>query len=223
MTVAHRLAARYGFDELVWNHISSRVTDVPSDFLITPGDRHFAMMRPDDFVWARSGALKNVTAAVIHGAIFDARPDVGAVVHAHSRAVVFVSNLPKDDTLKFYTQDGGGFYGKVAYHDFEGVANDYEEQENIRRDLGDKHTLIMRHHGAATTGKTVGEAWVRMYYLDRVCQAQMDIYHAGLRNSARPVDESILEDMSKVYENPAFEHGMEWDAMASYCDEYLME
>eukprot|EP00939_MAST-03C_sp_MAST-3C-sp1_P000849 g849.t1 len=177
-------------------------------------------MEPMHLVWAESSELENVTANVIHGAIYQARDDVNAIVHCHSRACVFVSNLPGDDPLTLYTQDGGAFYDKVAYHEFEGVANDHEEQENIARDLGTcAHTLVMRNHGAVTLGETVGEAWVRMFYFDRVCQAQMDIWCAGMKDEAKPVQDEILREMSRVYEEPKFRHGAEWKAMATYCDE----
>jgi len=223
MAHAHRLCAAYGFDELTWNHISARVDGIEDDFLITPGNRHFSMITPDDMVWAHSPDLQNITANVIHDAILGSRSDIKALVHAHTRAVVFVANLPgDDDPLRFYTQDGGGFYGKVAYHDFEGVANDHEEQKNIRANMGSTaHTLIMRNHGAVTAGASVGEAWVRMFYLDRVCQAQMDIFHAGLANTAETVADSILKEMSVVYEDPAFRHGVEWEAMVEYANASL--
>jgi len=103
---AHRLCAENGFDELTWNHISSRVPGVEDDHLITPGNRHFTMMEPMHLVWAESSELENVTANVIHGAIYQARDDVNAIVHCHSRACVFVSNLHSIICILFRNYEG---------------------------------------------------------------------------------------------------------------------
>jgi hypothetical protein len=56
------------------------------------------------------------------------------------------------------------FYGRVAYHDYEGVALDMSEQQRLVQDLGDKPVLMLRNHGLLTVGETVGQAFLRMYY-----------------------------------------------------------
>ena len=94
--------------------------------------------RPDDLVLMGAeddDNLKNVTAGVIHGAIFEARPDVRAIVHVHTEAGQYVSCLPGESPLVLYTQDGGGFYGKVNVHEFHGVATEQEECEIIAKDV----------------------------------------------------------------------------------------
>lgn len=92
-----------------------------------------------------------------------------AIVHHHTPAVVAVSCL--DEGLQLLTQDGSAFFEYTMYHEWEGVSDDYNEKARIAAALGPTaHTLIMRHHGAVTTGTTVAEAWVRYYYLDRICQ-----------------------------------------------------
>ena len=137
LAIAHRLVAHYDMDELTWNHISARVgTD--GNYLVTPGNKHFALIEPDDLVLMGAeddDNLKNVTAGVIHGAIFEARPDVRAIVHVHTEAGQYVSCLPGESPLVLYTQDGGGFYGKVNVHEFHGVATEQEECEIIAKDV----------------------------------------------------------------------------------------
>ena len=99
----------------------------------------------------------NVTADVIHAAIYDARPDVHAIVHHHTPCVVAVSCM--QEGLQFLTQDSAAFVDSVAYHDWEGVSDDYDEKRRIAEALGPRaHTLLMRHHGAVTCGATVAEA-----------------------------------------------------------------
>lgn len=71
------------------------------------------------------------------------------------------------------------FYGRVAYHDYEGVALDMSEQQRLVRDLGDKSVLMLRNHGCLTVGETVSQAFLRMYYLEKACEIQLAAQAAG--------------------------------------------
>jgi ribulose-5-phosphate 4-epimerase/fuculose-1-phosphate aldolase len=73
----------------------------------------------------------------------------------------------------------------VAYHDYEGVAVDLEERERIVADLGSKGSMLLRNHGTLAVGETVGEAFIKIYFLERACEAQilaLSAGHAGLNN-----------------------------------------
>jgi len=171
LTDAHILSHHYGFDELVWNHISARLETDKPDFLVTSGEEHFEEVQPETLVKS-SSANANITADVIHSAIYKARPDVGAIVHHHSTAVAAVGVL--ESGLKYLTQDAAAFYGLVSYHAWEGISEDYDECERLAKSLGPTaHTLIMRNHGALTVGRTVAEAWTRYFFLERVCRVQI--------------------------------------------------
>ena len=209
LAAAHMLSHAHGFDELVWNHISARL-DANGSFLISPGDQHFDEVTPQSLI-VSSPANTNITADVIHSAIYKARPDGGAVVHHHTTAVVAVSAL--QGGLKFVTQDSAAFFGKVVYHDWEGVSDDYDECSRIAERVADSgaHTVIMRNHGALTFGTTVAQAWVRYYYLDRVCRVQC-------ATQGQPVvqpDAAVLEHAMRQYEGGGeFSHGkLEWPAL----------
>ena len=110
LAIAHRLIAHHGMDELHWNHISARDQSWgKGKYLVTPGDKHFACIEPADLVLMGSTTgkqLENVTADVIHGAVYQGRPDILAIVHVHTDAGMYVSCLPGDDPLTFYSQDG---------------------------------------------------------------------------------------------------------------------
>lgn len=210
LAAAHALSHHYGFDELMWNHISARLGKDGS-FLVTPGDRHFDEVTPESFV-VSSPSNANVTADVIHTSIYKARPDVGAIVHHHSTSVVAVSALAKG--LQCVTQDSAAFYDSVAYHDWEGLSDDYDECERLAAAVRDPKvtTLILRNHGAVTLGATVSEAWVRYYYLDRVCKVQCSIGSQPVN----PPDPAALEHAAKQYAPPdgPFRHGVyEWPAL----------
>ena len=209
LAAAHTLSHHHGFDEMVWNHISARLDD-EGGFLVTPGNLHFDEVRADNLVRSSADNV-NVTSDVIHSAIYKARPDVGAIVHHHTTAVVAVASLAGG--LAYLTQDSAAFYGRVAYHAWEGVSDDYDECGRLA-DLvaSGAHTVLMQNHGALTFGETVGEAWVRHLYLDRVCRVQ--IATAG-QPFVQP-DVAVLEHAARQYEPPdgAFRHGKyEWDAL----------
>lgn len=208
LAAAHTLSAHFGFDELVWNHISARRPGTDQMF-ITSGVEHFDEVTPDSLVISGSGNA-NITADVIHGAIYAARPDIGAIVHHHTCATTSVSVLKSG--LKYLTQDAAAFYGKVAYHDWEGVSDDYDECKLIQQALGPTaHTLIMRNHGCITTGRTVAEAWVRYFYLERVCRIQI----ATLGQPLNEPDESVMKHAAEqLGAKSPFNHGnMEWPSL----------
>ncbi len=190
LAAAHWLTHYFRMDDLTWNHISARVEADSPLFLVTPGDKMWALIEPEDLVLS-SG---NVTANVIHEAIYAGRPDVQAVVHLHTPAAVSVSCLATG--LELYDQDGAlfGQPGAVAYHDWEGVSDDRDEQQRIASDFGPPpaHTLIMRNHGACTTGSSVGQAWVRAWYLERVCRLQVSLLPAKAAGTVLTPDPEML-------------------------------
>lgn len=233
LAIAHRLIAHAGMDELIWNHISARIEG--GGYLVTPGNKHFACMTPNDLVLvggddegagtgANGGGLENITADVIHGAIYRARPDVQAIVHLHSESGMYVSAL--EGGLKYYTQDAGAFYGKVAWHAFEGVATDHEEQKRIHDDITTKtpqghlpDVLMMRQHGSTCCGESIGEAFVKNFYLERVCRVQMNLDQSA--GTGVEVSDELLEKMSEQFRDPTLRHGCEWSAMVEYAEAFL--
>ncbi len=69
--------------------------------------------------------------------------------------------------------------GDCAFHDYEGVATDLEERERLVSDLGSKSMMILRNHGTLATGGNVGECFLKLYLLERACQAQIMALSAG--------------------------------------------
>ena len=149
--MAHWLTRHYGMDELSWNHISARMSN--GETLITPGNRMF-----DDI---RAGDLKkcsgNVTAEVIHAAVYKSRPDVKAVVHLHTPATVAVSCLA--DGFQCLAQESAYFHKRVAYHDWEGISDDVREGPRLEKAVRSPtdatsapNVLVMRNHGFCTFG-----------------------------------------------------------------------
>ena len=219
LAAAHTLSHHFGFDELVWNHISARLDG--EKFLITSGSHHFDEVTPDSLV-VSSPANANITGDVIHRAIYEARPDVGAIVHHHTTATVAVGLLKGG--LQILTQDGAAFHERVAYYEWEGVSTDYDEKQRIAAAFGPSaNTLIMRNHGVVTVGKTVAEAWVRHFYLDRCCRAQVAALSAaasggGADGIVQPDAKTVAGD-AENYNSGCFAHGRkEWAALLRLAD-----
>jgi ribulose-5-phosphate 4-epimerase/fuculose-1-phosphate aldolase len=113
----------------------------------------------------------NQTGYVIHGALYQARPDIQAIFHIHSPAIVAVSCLKEG--LMPISQWALHFYGNVAYHDYDSLALDITTQgHQLAEDLADKYVILMRHHGSITCGRTIQEALFYTYHLEKACQTQ---------------------------------------------------
>eukprot|EP00937_MAST-01D_sp_MAST-1D-sp2_P003538 g3538.t1 len=186
LSAAHMLSAHFGMDDLVWNHISARRAPGAGAFLITPGGRLFDEVSPACLV--DGSAAENVTGDIIHGAIYAARPDVGAIVHTHTTAITAVGAVPGG--LRFLSQDAARYFERTATHAYDGVSTGEQEQDEraalgaamsaeCAPGAGPPTALLMQNHGAVTVGRTVEEAWVRMYYLDVVCRLQLAVAAAA--------------------------------------------
>jgi ribulose-5-phosphate 4-epimerase/fuculose-1-phosphate aldolase len=206
LSEAYRITREFGMDELVWNHISVQLMD--GTYLITPGSRMFDDIGPQDLVKS-SG---NITADIIHEAVYSRRSDVKAIVHLHTPASVAVSCLHMGFVP--LAQEAAPFIGRVARHAWHGVSNDRDEQAIIGDAVKDSkiNTLLMENHGFCTFGKTLGEAWVLAYYFDKSCQTQLTCLQTGV-----PInypDEKVLRHAAQQAMLPEFAPGAcEWDAL----------
>jgi ribulose-5-phosphate 4-epimerase/fuculose-1-phosphate aldolase len=206
LSEAYRITRDFGFDELVWNHISVLLSD--GSYLITPGDRMFDDIAPQDLVKS-SG---NVTADIIHDAVYKVRNDVKAIVHLHTPATVAISCLEMGFVP--LAQEAAPFVGRVVRHPWHGVSNDWEEQALLGEAVKDPkcNTLIMENHGFCCFGKTLGEAWVLAYYFDKACQTQLNCLQTGAKINFP--NETVLAHAGEQSQIPEFLPGnMEWKAL----------
>ena len=203
---AYRITRDFQMDELVWNHLSVLLSD--NTFLITPGNRMFDDIGPQDLVKS-SG---NVTADIIHEAVYKERSDVKAIVHLHTPATVAISCLEMGFVP--LAQEAAPFVGRVSRHPWHGVSNDREEQALLGEAVKDPkiNTLLMENHGFCTFGKTLGEAWVLAYYFDKACQTQLNCLQTGQKINYP--SEKVLAHAAEQSILPEFLPGAcEWDAL----------
>ncbi len=179
LAACYRLIASYGWDDLVFTHVSARVPGSEDHFLINAYGLLFEEMTASSLVKVDLDGNKvmdtdfeiNPAGFVIHSAIHAARPDAHCVLHTHTRAGVAVS--AQADGLKPVSQTSLFPYSSLAYHDYEGVALLDDEKPRLVADLGEKRALILRNHGLLTVGPTVADAFLLMYLLETACQIQL--------------------------------------------------
>lgn len=184
LAAAYRLVALHGWDDLIFTHLSARVPGT-DHFLINPYGLLFDEITASSLVKIDTEGNKvddsphvvNPAGFTIHSAVHMSRPDAHCVVHLHTVQGQAVS--AQAEGLLPITQTALQVHADVAYHDFEGIAEDLDERERIVRDLGDKHLLVLRNHGTLTVGETVSDAWLRMYMLERACEAQIAAQAGG--------------------------------------------
>ena len=185
LAAAYRLVALYGWDDLIFTHLSARVPGPGHHFLINPYTHMFEEITASSLVKidVEGNAVDDVRAPVnragfvIHSAVHMARPDAAAVLHLHTPHGQAVSAMR--DGLLPHTQTAMIVHHDVAYHDFEGIATNLDERERIVADLGTKHAMLLRNHGTLTLGASVAQAFMRAYFLERACEAQVLMLSAG--------------------------------------------
>jgi len=217
-----RLTHMMGWDDTVWNHITAR----------TPGTDHTFFMHRFGLLYEEvtaSNLIKvdengkvlegpsdvNTAGFVIHSAVHLNHPKNKFVFHAHPPTALAATALK--DGIPHLVQDSSMLYGKVGYHDWEGLSVDIDERHRIAKHLGDNKVLIMRNHGLLTCGESIAEAFMLMYYLDRACKTQIDAESTGEKLNI-PSD-NIMEYAAGQYDDPRFKLGKhEWPALIRLLD-----
>ena len=185
LAAAYRLVAHYGWDDLIFTHLSARIPGPEHHFLLNPYNLMFEEVTASSLVKVDTAGnavdptpfITNPAGFTIHSAVHMARPDAMAVMHLHTPFGQAVS--AHGEGLLPLTQTAMLVRGDLAFHDYEGVAVDLSERERIVADLGTRNAMLLRNHGTLAVGKTVGECFVRLYFMERACQAQIYALSAG--------------------------------------------
>lgn len=185
LAACYRLIAMYGWDDLVFTHISARVPDTEDEFLINPYGLLFEEITASNLVKVNQAGEKvahsdydiNPAGFTIHSAVHNARHDAHCVVHLHTSDGVAVS--AQTDGLLPLSQQSLFPLSNLAYHDYEGVALNPEEKVRLVDDLGDANFMILRNHGLLTCGSSVADAFLFMYITQRACEVQIKAQSGG--------------------------------------------
>ena len=192
LAAAYRLVAMFGWDDLIFTHLSARVPGPDHHFLINPYNLMFEEITASSLVKidvdgnqvVKTPYVTNAAGFVIHSAIHMAREDAVAVLHLHTPYGQAVSAM--SEGLLLYSQTAMIAGHDLAFHDYEGIATDLGERERLARDLGSKNSMLLRNHGTLTVGESIAVAFVRMYFLERACEAQVHMLSATMANLQAP-------------------------------------
>lgn len=225
LAAGYQIAFQYRWTDLIFTHFTARVPG-SDHFLINPYGLMFdeitasTLVKIDhagNIVEDPTGLGINHAGFVIHGCVHEARPEVNAVIHTHTRAGVAVS-AQKEGLLPL-SQHALRTYGMLTYHDYEGIALELDERERMAADLGkESKAMILRNHGLMTMGASVSEAFELMYNLDVACQIQVDAL-AGGRAGVRLIDETTAKKGYEQFKGPGgAEVDKVWTAMLRMLD-----
>ncbi|MGZ5834979.1 MAG: class II aldolase/adducin family protein [Xanthobacteraceae bacterium] len=223
LAAAHRFAELSQWTDLIFNHFTARVPGEPRHFLVKPHELMFEEVTASnlmklDMDGKPVNETQNVNAAAytIHTAVFEARPDVNAVMHVHSPAGMVLS--AHKHGIRYLCQEAMMFYNRVGYHDFEGVAVDLEERERLGKNLGRHNTLVLRNHGLLTCGKSVYDAVLTMHNLISVAEVQARMEATGQEMCVPPheVCERTAQQFEKFRERDSGR--VQWQAILRNLD-----
>jgi ribulose-5-phosphate 4-epimerase/fuculose-1-phosphate aldolase len=185
---AYRVADHLGWSELIYTHISVRVPGPEHHFLINPYGLRFDEVTASSLVKidADGNAVgsqeykANKAGFIIHSAIHMAREDARCVWHMHTLAGMAVS--AQDEGLLPAHMYSHNFWNRLSYHDFEGPSMRLDERSRLVASLGSQNqALILRNHGLLTVGKTIPQAFIRFWRLNRACEIQLAAQSSKLR------------------------------------------
>ncbi len=212
LAALYRLVAHFRMTDLIYTHISARVPGPEHHFLINQYGRMFHEMRASDLVkidcdgnvvGEQTSQRVNAAGFTIHSAIHMAREDLTCVVHTHTAAGMAVA--AQRQGLLPISQHALKFYGRLAYHGYEGIALDLDERERLVQDLGSHQAMILANHGLLCAGRSIPEAFSNIYYLERACQAQVAALSGG-SELVIPSDEVCRHTADQFNREEALEH-----------------
>jgi ribulose-5-phosphate 4-epimerase/fuculose-1-phosphate aldolase len=206
LAACYRLVALHGWDDLVFTHLTARVPGSGHHFLINPYGMLFDEVTASSLVKVdldgnkvmTSGYEINPAGFTIHSAVHAAREDAQCVIHLHTEAGVAVS-AQKDGLLPL-SQNALFPLASLAYHDYEGIALREDEKARLVRDLGERSFMILRNHGTLTVGRSIADAFLFMFVLERACRIKLMAQSSGqaLIAVAMPILEGIAAQAQAV-------------------------
>ena len=209
LAAAYRLVALYGWDDLIFTHISARVPGPEHHFLINPYGLMFEEITASSLVKVgmdgnpvgESPYPVNPAGFTIHSAVHEVREDAGCVIHLHTPDGTAVAT--SSERLLPLNQTAQLVIGDLAYHDYEGVALDHDERPRLQRDLGPHNIMLLHNHGTLTVGRTCAQAFFRMYMLERACTMQVRTRMLGHDDIA--ADDAAIEKNIALGRSGGFE------------------
>ncbi|MBL8395737.1 MAG: class II aldolase/adducin family protein [Candidatus Accumulibacter sp.] len=224
LAACYRLVALFGWDDLIFTHISARVPGPEHHFLINPYGFMFEEITASSLIKVDLHGNKlddtpheiNPAGFTIHSAVHAAREDATCVLHLHSVNGVAVS--AQQEGVQPLSQHSIFVLSSLGYHDYEGVALVDDEKPRLVRDLGARRFLMLRNHGLLTVGRSVAEAFVAMYFFETSCRIQVAAMSGG--QPLRHIGQSVIDGAQAQWEQVTrgTGGGLAWPALLRKLD-----
>lgn len=224
LAACYRLVAMFGWDDLIFTHVSARLPGSEHHFLINPYGLMFSEITASSLVKVDLQGNKvvdspyeiNPAGFTIHSAVHAAREDANCVLHVHSINGVAVA--AQQDGVLPLSQHSIFVLSSLAYHDYEGVALQEDEKPRLVGDLGEKRFLMLRNHGLLTVGRSVAEAFVAMYFFETTCMIQVRAMSGG--QPLRRISQQIIDGAPTQWEQVTrgAGGGLAWPALLRKLD-----
>lgn len=225
LAACYRLLAHYGWDDLLFTHNSARVPGDEHHFLINPFGLKFEEITASSLVKIDCDGNKVMESPfgyikagfTIHSAIHMNRDDAVCVMHTHTMEGMAVS--AQKNGLLMLNQKSLCFYNRVAYHAYEGIADDLEERDRLAADLGTMNAMILTNHGLMTVGDSVAHAFILHKRLNDACEVQLKAQAGGteLVFPSEDVCEHTAQQFDKSYSSGENAR-VQWEALKRMID-----
>lgn len=206
LAACHRLAAHFGLNEGIDNHLTALVPGYTDRFFLAPFGLLWSEVRARDFMvidfagkmLSGSGPIED-TALYIHLPVHRLSPQGVCALHTHMPYATALCML-ENPRLEMAGQSAITFYEDISYEaEYGGLAFDHTEGERLARALGAKSVLMMRNHGVLVVGKSLPQAFERLYFLERAAQAQVLAMSTG--RPLKLIPEAVLKATAAQFQS----------------------
>lgn len=219
LAACYQLVEHFGWGDLIYTHLSAKVPGTEY-YLVNAFGLTFDEVTASNLVKVNlQGDIIddcpftiNPAGFTIHSTVHNARPDAHCVIHLHTKETIAVAT--QKEGLLPYSQYSMFSLASLGYHAYEGLAVDADERLSLERDLGSNNHLLLVNHGGLTLGPTIGDAFMRMYDLQRACEVQLLIQSSG--QAAHLVEQSIQDNIyaqANVVHSGSTGGQLSWPAM----------
>lgn len=184
LAALHRLYVHFGWTDLIYTHLTARMPGKPEHYLIKPDHLMMDEVCASNLIVVDMGGNlvagdhpPNRAGHLIHTAVLQARPEINFIAHTHSRAGAAVSCM-KCGLLPL-SQHANIILPTLTYHDYQDVTSATDECAALAQDIADKYLMLMRNHGILAIGRSIGECFYYLYYLEMACKIQVDVLASG--------------------------------------------
>src|SRR5580700_11753695 len=224
LAACYRLVDLFGWSDLINTRITARVPGPQDHFLINPYGLLYDEITASSLVKIDvkgnpvdpSDVELNSGGFAIPSAVHTARADIACVIHTHSVAGCAVS-MQKQGLLPLH-QHALQLIGEIAYHDYAGSGRSGDELGRFLAEMGERHIMVLRNHGLFVVGRSVGEAFVLNYRMERACAMQLAFQPSGAEFN--PVREDVVSAAiarpNGIYRSNTME--LEWTALVRKLD-----